>query len=125
MILNLLANAAQAIGGGSGTITITAADAAAPPESVRAEPADCWVCLSVSDTGCGMDDATVKRIFEPFFTTKPIGQGTGLGLSVVHGIVGAHGGGIQVTSAPETGTRFDIFLPALAPLGAALPEAAE
>ena len=70
-----------------------------------------FACLSVSDTGCGMDEATKKRIFEPFFTTKPVGQGTGLGLATVYGIAQQHRGWVEVDSAPEQGSVFRVYFP--------------
>jgi PAS domain S-box-containing protein len=68
--------------------------------------------VSVADTGCGMDPATLRRIFEPFFTTKPPGEGTGLGLAVVHGIMESHDGAVTVHSQPGEGTEFRLYFPA-------------
>jgi PAS domain S-box-containing protein len=99
VILNLVTNAAQAIGATSGTISV-----ALTPETEMLR-------LSVTDTGCGMDEATRLRIFEPFFTTKPVNEGTGLGMSVVHGIVMSHGGHIEVRSVLGHGSEIIVSLP--------------
>jgi len=131
MLLNLVNNARDAMGE-SGVLTLglnrlTPADLsahAAPlaqaesgpsPDPLTALATDTdYVEISVADTGCGMDEATRARVFDPFFTTKPVGQGTGLGLSVVQGIVKNMGGAIRVDSTPEVGTVFRIALPLVA-----------
>ena len=109
VVVNLVVNAAQAIGNGMGTIAVTLTDIRACAGDPAMTP---FIRLSVRDTGCGMDEATRRRIFEPFFTTKPVGEGTGLGLSVVHGVVVDHGGRITVHSEPGHGTCVEVFLPA-------------
>ena len=116
VVVNLVTNAAQALGSAIGTITIGAAPT--PHTVSSAEDEANWVRLWIADTGCGMDARTVERVFEPFFTTKDVGEGTGLGLSVVHGIIADHGGHIEVQSEPGMGTKFTIYLPA-APMLAA------
>ena len=84
-----------------------------------------YLRLTVGDTGCGMDEETQERIFDPFFTTKAPGEGTGMGLSVVHGIVKKHGGEITVHSEPGVGTTFHVFLPVVESMAEARPETAE
>ncbi|MCE5278890.1 MAG: PAS domain-containing protein [Planctomycetaceae bacterium] len=74
-------------------------------------PAGPYVRISVSDTGCGMEESSLSHLFEPFFTTKPTGEGTGLGLAMVHGFVRQSGGAIRVASRPGCGTTFNLFLP--------------
>jgi CheY-like chemotaxis protein len=110
--MNLGTNAAQAIGTKSGHIRVGAEEWQVTPESpVAGVPAGRYLRLVVSDDGRGMDDQTMSRIFDPFFTTKGVGEGTGLGLAVVHGIVETYGGFITVESQPTAGTTFRVFLP--------------
>jgi CheY-like chemotaxis protein len=111
--MNLAINAYHAMdeSGGELTVTLIPVDQI-PADTIIPETASGpWVCLSVSDTGAGMDSITAKRIFDPFFTTKKPGKGTGMGLSVVHGIVTGMNGTIRVTSEPGRGTTFDLYFP--------------
>ena len=128
VVVNLCKNAVDAIGGDDlrsggdtvGEIVVSLAHAAvgAPKELARARlnPGR-YVCLTVADTGSGMDAAMIDRIFEPFFTTKAVDKGTGLGLAAVHGIVADHGGVIDVVSATGQGSSFSIYLPQHDPNG--------
>lgn len=112
VIMNLGTNAAQAIGAKTGYIRISAHECLVQAEKPRdGVPSGAYLRLVVSDDGRGMDDQTRSRIFDPFFTTKAVGQGTGLGLSVVHGIVESYGGHITVESQPSVGTVFQVFFP--------------
>ncbi len=113
VLMNLCTNAAHAMrDGGVLEVGLTAVDLTPGQIDIPATlNAGRFVRLTVHDTGHGMDRDTLARIFEPFFTTKPPGEGTGLGLSVVHGIVASHGGAIDVASAPGRGTTFAVYLP--------------
>ncbi len=113
VVVNLTTNAAYAIGPRSGSITYQLG-------AVTLAEADCgrlnllagrYVRLTVSDSGAGMDEATMARIFDAFFTTKPVGEGTGLGLSMVYGIMQSHGGAVVVESAPGKGAHFHLYFP--------------
>lgn len=97
--MNLLTNAAQAIGRGPGKVRI----------ETRVQ--DGMLVVRISDTGAGINPEDVNRIFDPFFTTKPVGEGTGLGLSIIYGIIQKHGGGINVESVPGKGTTFTTRIP--------------
>lgn len=101
IVLNLVMNAAQAIGDRAGTVTI----------GVRCHAQGGWIQLYVEDDGAGMDESVSALIFEPFFTTRTADEGTGLGLAVVTSIVNDLGGTISVTSKPGTGTRFNLDFP--------------
>jgi PAS domain S-box-containing protein len=117
VVMNLCTNAWQAMNNQAGRINVGLDAVSLDTEAAKrlGLQAGRHAHLWVSDTGCGMDEATRARIFEPFFTTKPVGRGTGLGLSVVHGIVATHGGAITVASAPGQGSRFDLYFALLAP----------
>jgi PAS domain S-box-containing protein len=115
VIMNLVINAAEAVGVGVGPVEVTTGVQLVGEEELRANvtrqavPAGEYVVLTVSDTGCGMDEATCARIFDPFFTTKFTGRG--LGLSSVLGIMRGHKGILTVESHPGTGTTFRVFFP--------------
>ena len=116
VIMNLVINASEAIGGAEGTITVCTGVVGLGPEALRdtlhppeAAPGP-HVCVEVRDTGCGMDAATVAKVFDPFFSTKLTGRG--LGLATVLGVVRRHRGALAITSAPGRGTTFRVYLPA-------------
>jgi two-component system, cell cycle sensor histidine kinase and response regulator CckA len=117
ILANLCVNARDAIAG-TGTITIetanVAVDEAAAVGKTETLP-DHYVLLAINDNGCGMADDTLAHLFEPFFTTKRVGEGTGLGLATVYGIIKQNNGFIDVQSTVGSGTTFKIFLPRSAP----------
>jgi nitrogen-specific signal transduction histidine kinase/CheY-like chemotaxis protein len=114
VLMNLCTNAWHALPEQGGRIEV-GFERCTPDDALRQHlpelPPGTCVHLWVRDNGSGMDEATRQRIFDPFFTTKPVGQGTGLGLSVVHGIVRAHAGAIAVDTAPGQGTVFHLYFP--------------
>jgi PAS domain S-box-containing protein len=115
LLINLCMNAVHAMEGRPGRLSIQLAPFNVDESFCHSHPdlkPGLHVQLTVHDTGHGIDATTLKRIFDPFFTTKPTGEGTGLGLAMVHGIVLEHQGDISVYSSPGQGTSFQIFLPA-------------
>ena len=117
VLVNLCTNAFHAMEANGGLLTITLEQVVIDPALIQRYPIlqqKPYARLTVSDTGSGMASATLERIFEPFFTTKPVDRGTGLGLSVAHGIVRAHDGALLVQSELGQGASFQIYLPVLA-----------
>jgi PAS domain S-box-containing protein len=115
VIMNLGTNSAHAMRGRGGIISVELRPVT-PGNALRERHPQVisgqTVCLTLRDNGCGMQEAVLKRIFEPFFTTKTLGQGTGLGLAMVHAIMKSHNGSIVVESVPGSGTTFDLYFPA-------------
>lgn len=115
IVMNLIINAAEAIGDNNGTVRISLkkvdilTDQTVPDITGKTIRAGRYVCLEVSDNGCGMDEETRQRVFEPFYTTKFTGRG--LGMSATLGIIKSHDGAIQLSSKPGEGTSFKVFLP--------------
>ena len=116
LVMNLCNNAYQAMQTTGGRLTVQVANAEVDESFAKDHPRlkpGPYVKLTVSDTGEGIDSKTMQRIFEPFFSTRGVGEGTGLGLSVVHGITVGHGGDIIVESQPGLGSTFTVLLPAI------------
>ncbi len=116
VLINLCSNAGHAMQDGGGVLEVkldeVEIDSDDPALSDDMQPGR-YQILTVSDTGHGIDASLKERIFDPFFTTKGPGKGTGMGLSVVHGIVKSHGGRINCCSEPEKGTTFEVFFPTI------------
>jgi len=114
VLMNLAANAAYAMRGRRGMLTFATrpVEFAAPRECAQSVlPEGSYLALDVADTGSGIEAESLPKIFDPFFTTKPVGEGSGLGLSIAHSIMAAHRGGIEVASAPGVGTTFTLYFP--------------
>ena len=117
LLMNLCTNAYHAMEETGGTLSISLKQESPVWDDLVNEPglqSGNFVRLSISDTGSGIDPEIRERIFEPYFTTKPIGKGTGMGLSIIHGIVKSYGGFVSCYSQPEKGTCFHIYLPVIA-----------
>jgi CheY-like chemotaxis protein len=114
IVINLCTNALHAMGERRGTLTVclkpVCVDENWADEIANLHPG-MWMCLSVADTGHGIEGAILQRIFDPFFTTKSQGKGTGLGLAIVQGAVLNHGGAMRVRSQPGDGTNFEVYFP--------------
>ncbi len=105
VLFHLIDNAVRAMDGSPGTLTCSLA-----PATGR-EDMEVFIRIAITDTGVGMNQETLRRIFDPYFTTRPPGEGMGLGLATVYGIVSQHGGWVEVDSAPGRGSTFEVFLP--------------
>ena len=124
IVMNLAVNARDAMAKG-GTLSIETFAVEVPMALARQNPdahPGKFACMSVRDTGCGMERKVMQRIFEPFFTTKEVGKGTGLGLSTVYGIVRQHQGWIEMDSEIGVGTTFKVYLPVADPKVAGTPD---
>ena len=113
--MNLMTNAYHAMENEGGVLEVTLKEVELGVDDLTnpSMAAGTYVCLTVADTGIGMDQITMERIFEPYFTTKEIGKGTGLGMAVAHGIVKSYSGNIKVYSEPDKGTVFHVYLPVI------------
>ena len=120
-LLNLAINARDAMPGG-GKLTISAGSIVADDRNLLALEAGHYVRITATDTGTGMDKATLARATEPFFSTKGVGKGTGLGLSMIHGLAAQSGGTLRIESAPGQGTSIDIWLPVSEEAAASAPD---
>jgi PAS domain S-box-containing protein len=116
VLMNLCTNASYVMQENGGILEVSLSDFELDAEFARKHPdvkPGKFINLTVKDSGCGMTPEVTERIFDPFFTTKKMGEGTGMGLSVVHGIIKSHGGTITVKSSPGKGSEFSVFLPAI------------
>ena len=116
VLMNLCTNASFAMQADGGVLEVSLNDVDLDPDFARQHPdvkPGKFINLTVRDSGCGMAPEVTERVFDPFYTTKKTGEGTGMGLSVVHGIVKSHGGTIIVESSPGKGSAFVVFLPAV------------
>jgi len=124
VLMNLISNAAYAMREKGGVLEVSLTDVDINPDGAAPSHPDLqpgpYLKLTVGDTGCGIEHAIMERIFDPFFTTKKPGEGTGMGLAVVHGIVKSYGGAIVVDSEPGKGSTFSVFFPRIE--GHLLPE---